>query len=77
MFGPESVPVQNPTVFYIASCLSLLLGAPSSFELPFKKPVLHSRKPKKSGSFEPDFFYALVFAELGPVIFRYPCFRIP
>ena len=27
VFGPESVPVQNPNVFFIASCLSLLLGA--------------------------------------------------
>lgn len=27
VFGPQGVPVQNPNVFFIASCLSLLLGA--------------------------------------------------
>ncbi len=27
VFGPQSVPVQNPNVFFIVSCLSLLLGA--------------------------------------------------
>lgn len=27
VFGPESVPVPSPNLFFIASCLSLLLGA--------------------------------------------------